>query len=431
MIRAEEFIEPARSRGFEVYAGVPCSFLTPFIDRVIEDASLIYISSANEGDALATAAGATLAGRRAVAMMQNSGLGNALNPLTSLAWPFRLPILLVVTWRGDPELGDEPQHLLMGRITGALLDAMEIPWEIFPTEAEEVPGALDRAAAHHGKERRPYALLMRKGTVEARGPGDQPGAERGAAPFLSGREGSGAGDRTPAARPRDRTREPGSGRRRGGGISLPAERRPTRGEALRRVVELTSPEESVVIATTGHTGRELYAIADRANHLYMVGSMGCASSLGLGLAVARPDLRIVVVDGDGAALMRMGNLATVGAYAGAGFVHVLLDNEMHASTGGQATVSRGVSFADVAAACGYAETWQGDDLALLEEALAPADPGSGGPRFLHLKIRPGSPVGLPRPCLSPADAGERLASHLAALASRRPVAPAGSGGAAE
>ncbi|HEY9725058.1 MAG TPA: thiamine pyrophosphate-binding protein, partial [Chroococcales cyanobacterium] len=124
MIQAEEFVEAARHLGFGWYAGVPCSFITPFINYVINDTQLTYISSANEGDALATAAGAAIGGKRAVVMMQNSGLGNAVNPLTSLAYIFRIPLLLICTLRGDPQIEDEPQHQLMGQITGQLLETM-------------------------------------------------------------------------------------------------------------------------------------------------------------------------------------------------------------------------------------------------------------------------------------------------------------------
>lgn len=118
MIEASEFVEAARKLGFERYAGVPCSFLTPFINYVINDEKLTYISSANEGDALATAAGMVIGGKRAVVMMQNSGLGNAVSPITSLAYIFKIPVLIICTLRGDPEFKDEPQHELMGRITG-------------------------------------------------------------------------------------------------------------------------------------------------------------------------------------------------------------------------------------------------------------------------------------------------------------------------
>src|SRR5579862_7710418 len=142
MIEARDFVEAARARGFHWFAGVPCSYLTPFINYVLQDESLRYLSMANEGDAVALIAGASLAGQRGVAMMQNSGLGNAVSPLSSLTWTFRLPQLLIVTWRGQPGSADEPQHALMGPVTPRLLELMEIPWELFPAERPALGSAL-------------------------------------------------------------------------------------------------------------------------------------------------------------------------------------------------------------------------------------------------------------------------------------------------
>src|SRR5260221_12513946 len=172
MIDARTFVEAARARGFAWYAGVPCSYLTPFINYVLEDSSLRYVSMANEGDAVAFIAGVALGGTaqgshgRGIAMMQNSGLGNAVSPLTSLTWTFRLPQLLIVTWRGQPGVADEPQHALMGPVTPAMLDTMEIPWETFPTEADAIGPALDRPIAHMDETGRPYPLVMQKGTLD-------------------------------------------------------------------------------------------------------------------------------------------------------------------------------------------------------------------------------------------------------------------------
>ncbi|MDQ2696763.1 MAG: phosphonopyruvate decarboxylase [Pseudomonadota bacterium] len=376
MIGAEAFVERARRLGFDWYAGVPCSFLTPFINYVIQDPALTYVSAANEGDALAAGCGAVLGGRRAVAMMQNSGLGNAVSPLTSLAWVFRIPVLLIVTWRGAPDLRDEPQHELMGQITAALLDTVQVPWELFPDQPQAIDAALDRAVGFMDREQRPYALIMRKGTV---------------APYalesktVLGRQGVCRRD------------------------DLWQGRRPTRTAALERVVQLAPEADTVLIATTGYTGRELFALHDRPNHLYVVGSMGCASALGLGLAMTRPDWRVVVIDGDGAALMRLGNLATLGAYGGDNLFHLVLDNEVHDSTGGQATVSAGVDFAAIAAACGYKTALAGDSLEIIDALLAAPPPG---PRFAQLKIRPGAPAGLPRPNVTPVQVKERLLAHL-------------------
>jgi phosphonopyruvate decarboxylase len=385
MIEAAQFVEAARERGFDWYAGVPCSYLTPFINYVLQDPSLHYVSAANEGDAVALIAGVTLGaqnGRRGVTMMQNSGLGNAVSPLTSLTWTFRLPQLLIVTWRGQPGVSDEPQHALMGPVTPAMLDTMEIPWETFPTEADAIRPALDRAIAHMDETGRPYALVMQKGSV---------------APYEL-KQGDGAARRTPSA---------AQAQWRG----VAADALPTRQAALQRVIAHTPAESTVVLASTGFCGRELYALDDRPNQLYMVGSMGCLTPFALGLALTRPDLHVVAVDGDGAALMRMGVFATLGAYGPSNLTHVLLDNGAHDSTGGQATVSTQVSFAGVAAACGYASAVESDDLAVLDEVLAA--PPLQGPRFVRLAIRRGTPDGLPRPTITPPDVKTRLMRHIA------------------
>ncbi len=386
MIEASQFVEAARAHGFDWYAGVPCSYLTPFIDHVLQDRSLRYLSAANEGDAVALIAGVTLGiqrdGRRGVTMMQNSGLGNAVSPLTSLTWTFRLPQLLIVTWRGQPGVPDEPQHRLMGPITPTLLDTMEIPWELFPTEVDAIGPALSRAVAYMDATGRPYALVMQKGSVAPRRH-DEPAA---------------------SAPP---TAHEARVDRRGHAVSA----LPTRHEALARIIASTSVDDTVVLATTGFSGRELYAIADRPNQLYMVGSMGCLGVFALGFALARPDLHVVAIDGDGAALMRMGAFATIGRYGPPNLTHVLLDNGMHESTGGQATVSATVSFAQVAAACGYASAVDSDDAGAIDALLA--SPPSAGAGFLRLSIRPGVPDDLPRPTIAPVDVKRRLMDHIA------------------
>ncbi|MDQ3563611.1 MAG: phosphonopyruvate decarboxylase [Pseudomonadota bacterium] len=379
MIAAQDFVDVARAAGYTSYAGVPCSFLTPFINFVINDKRLRYISSANEGDAVATASGAAVGGQRSTVMIQNSGLGNTVSPLTSLNYVFRIPLLLICTHRGAPDLRDEPQHELMGRITGSVLETMEIPWEPFPIESGAIRAALDRARAFIECEERPYAFVMRGGTV--------------------------------AAHALDPERRPPRATAPGKHVEMVKEQpRPSRSEVLHRVLECTPVEGTVIIATTGYTGRELYALADRPNQLYMVGSMGCASSFGLGVALARPDLRVVILDGDGAALMRMGNLATIGAYGGPNLIHIVLDNEVHDSTGAQATVSAGVSFAKIAQACGYGSSFAGDQTDVIE-ALFDAVP-EGKPLFCHVKIRTGALPVLPRPAAAPSEVVRRLMSHI-------------------
>jgi phosphonopyruvate decarboxylase len=381
MIDADQFVEAARARGFAWYAGVPCSFLTPFINCVSQDASLHYVSAANEGDAVALIAGASLGGKRGITMMQNSGLGNAVSPLTSLTWTFRLPQLLIVTWRGQPGVSDEPQHALMGPITPAMLDTMEIRWETFPTEADAIGPALDRAIAHMDATGRPYALVMQKGSV---------------APYPM---------RAHSSRPKRPARVAQAMPQR-----RPQDALPSRRQALQRVIARTPLDSTVVLASTGFCGRELYALDDRSNHLYMVGSMGCVTPLALGLALARPDVQVVALDGDGAALMRMGAFATLGAYGPSNLIHLLLDNGVHDSTGGQATVSPYVSFAGVAAACGYALALEGDDLAIIDTVFDA--PALDGPRFARLSIKCSTPDGLPRPSITPAAVKTRLMCHI-------------------
>ena len=377
MIQASEFVEKAKGLGFDFWAGVPCSFLTPFINYTINDKGLTYISSANEGDAVAVASGAALGGHRAVAMMQNSGLGNAVSPLTSLNHVFRIPILLIVTLRGEPGLRDEPQHKLMGQITPELLDVMQIPWSWFPGSKEGVSEVLQKAVSHMDATGRPYALIMKKGMVA---PNQLKQAPVQAVPVSGGE-----------LKAKNPGHEP-----------------PARHDVLTQLVSGSSVSETVLIASTGFNGRELYAIADRPNQLYMVGSMGCAAAFGLGLSLVRPDKKIIVIDGDGAVLMRMGNLATVGAYGGDNFYHLLLDNHVHESTGGQATVSSAVDFWQLAAACGYecvSSTVKNDcDISGFLQEKSPA--------FLLVETSKGVPEGLPRPSIKPAAVARRLMQHL-------------------
>jgi phosphonopyruvate decarboxylase len=180
---------------------------------------------------------------------------------------------------------------------------------------------------------------------------------------------------------------------------------------LERFLALVSPAAGVV-ATTGKCGRELFTLADRPQHLYQVGSMGCASAMGLGVALNTPR-PVVVLDGDGAALMKLGNLATIGSRAPANLVHVVLDNGVHDSTGGQATVSPNVDFAAVALACGYASGTSADSLAGFERAFR-ATRDEPGPHLLHVRIAPGSHAELGRPTIKPPEVARRFRAFLAA-----------------
>lgn len=375
MIEAEYFVQCARRHGFSLYAGVPCSYLKPFINHVIEADDLCYVGASNEGDAVAIAAGAELGGRRSVALFQNSGLGNAVNPLTSLTHVFRIPMLLITTLRGEPGgPPDEPQHALMGGITIELLESMQIPWRYFPTEAADVEVALAEASHYMRDQGRPFALVMRKGSV---------------APTTL--------TVTAASHPCEVAVDQ---------VTAASQSR----QEMLKSIQAASREDDVIVATTGYTGRELYALGDRQNQIYLVGSMGCAMSVGLGLAIAQPQRRIIVIDGDGALLMRLGGLCTIGYERPPNLVHILLDNGMHESTGGQSTVSRSVNFCALAGASGYPRTVAVATADELHDALSlPTECLS----FIHAPIVPGIPETLPRPEITPPEVAARLRGFLA------------------
>ncbi|WP_145135651.1 phosphonopyruvate decarboxylase [Roseomonas gilardii] len=386
MITASEFLHEAGQAGFDFYTGVPCSFLTPLINGVLSAPGLAYVGAASEGEAVAIASGAWLAGRRTVVMCQNSGLGNAVNPLTSLNHPFRIPTLLITTWRGEPGIPDEPQHELMGEITQDLIALMRLEQAPFPADPSALAPALAQAVTRMEATGLPYAFVMRKGDV-ADSPLDQ--ASR------------------PLPPPGRRTDHPGEGGR------------PARAAVLERFLSIV-PEDAAVVATTGKCGRELFTLADREQHLYQVGSMGGASGMGLGIALnsLRP---VVVLDGDGAALMKLGSLATIGAHAPDRLVHVILDNGVHDSTGGQATVSASVDFAAVALACGYRSAASCASLDGFEAAFRQAL-ATGGPALIHARIAPGSMAKLGRPTVKPPEVAQRFRAFLARPPAEAPSA---------
>ncbi|MEK9671846.1 MAG: phosphonopyruvate decarboxylase [Rhodospirillaceae bacterium] len=376
MITADDFLIPLRARGVDFFSGVPCSFLTPLINRVVSDPSLDYVAAASEGEAVAIASGAWLAGRETLVMFQNSGLGNAVNPLTSLNFPFRIPTTVVTTWRAGPGLKDEPQHELMGQITPDLLDVIRIPHRPFPTNAADVDPSLDAAFQYMAGEQLPYAFIMEKGAVRDDG---LPGV---AMPLPSGG-------------PVDDLTDAGDA--------------PARMASMEAILEVL-PDNAGIIATTGKCGRELFTIADRDQHLYQVGSMGCAAGMGLGVAL-NVNSPVVVLDGDGAALMKLGTFATVGSAAPKNLIHIVLDNGTYDSTGGQPTTAPAVKFARVASACGYARGWEANSIAGLKSAVEAALAGAG-PHLIHIKIAPGSMDKLGRPTISPNQVARRFRNFL-------------------
>ena len=376
MINTTTFGDELKALGFDFYSGVPCSFLKSLINYAINECD--YVMAANEGDAVAIASGAALGGKKSVVLMQNSGLTNATSPLTSLNYTFKLPVLGFVSLRGEPGLKDEPQHELMGQITEQMLSLMEVKWAYLASEMEEASKQL-KEANDHIEAGRTFFFVVKKGTLGDIKLKSQALHKRGNQTISKSNE-------TPGL--------------------------PIRTEALKCISDLAD-KDTILLATTGKTGRELFEVEDKPNNLYMVGSMGCISSLGLGLALARPDKKIIAIDGDGSALMRMGSFATNAYYQPKNLLHILLDNNAHDSTGGQATVSHIVDFAALAASVSYPTSLKVNSLHELHEAVKKWKQG-GDLTFIHLQISQGSPAELGRPTVKPYEVKDRLLKFISA-----------------
>jgi phosphonopyruvate decarboxylase len=385
-MQIEAFGAVLKQHGFRRGAGVPCSYFTPLVNYMTVDPELDYLSATSEGEAVAIAAGMVTAGAPAFALMQNSGLGNAVNPITSLLYIYRMPVVLLVSHRGQPGLPDEPQHALMGQITEQLSSLCGLRTHVFdPEQLESTLSAAERDAV-------PVAYVVRKGSLEG-GPKAPPLALQ-----IDSRPRSAAnsGRFTPQL-----TREEALS------AILPLLNRGLSGADLRHT--------PAVIGTTGKLSRELYELDDREgdklNRFYMVGSMGCAAGFGLGVARAKPERPVVVLDGDGALLMKLGSLATIGYTAPKNYHHIVFDNGAHESTGGQPTPSPAVDFALAALACGYQHAETVAEPSALRETVE-RHLALDGPTFLRVVIKTGSRGELGRPKLSPRGCYERFSSFL-------------------
>jgi phosphonopyruvate decarboxylase len=374
MLDTIRFGKELQKLGFDFYCGVPCSYLKSLINYAINECE--YVAAANEGDAVAIASGAYLGGKKPVVVMQNSGLTNAVSPLVSLNYPFQIPLLGFVGLRGEPGMPDEPQHELMGQITTKMLEFMQVKWAYLSSDVMAARRQLLLAARyiHHGQS---FFFVVRKGTFE---------------PVTLRKQGRiAAVNKLKLVKHGD-------------------DQLPTRNEAL-KVINSCKDPSTVQLATTGHTGRQLYEIEDADNNLYMVGSMGCVSSMGLGLALCKPNYDTVVIDGDGSLLMRMGSLATNGYYNPRNMIHILLDNHAHASTGGQMTVSHNVNFGEVASSCGYTRSIYVHTLDELHAWLKEWKI-TKGLTFLYMRISQSPEEQLSRPKIKPFEVKERLERFL-------------------
>ncbi|MEW2412583.1 phosphonopyruvate decarboxylase [Streptomyces sp. NPDC046866] len=337
MISAEFFCAELDRRGFGFFSGVPCSYLKgPF--ALLEQRSS-YVPAPNEGIALSMAAGAELAGTKAVVLAQNSGLGNLLDPLTSLTMAYEIPLLLFVSLRGWPSAeDDEPHHAAMGAGTIGVLEAIGVAHGILEPTEESFGALLDRAEEAR-RERRSFVVLVPAKTV--------------------------------------------------GTCQVPAAASDAQMDRQQAVAAIAAHlDGALVYSTTGMISRELFGVSDTARNFYMQGSMGHAIGLGLGTALNRPDERVVVIDGDGAVVMHLGGLALVGERRPENLTHFVLDNGSYDSTGGQRTRDAALRWDELALAAGYRTARICRTVKEVDAHLAEID-GRPGPHLVALHIGKG------------------------------------------
>ncbi len=354
------------AQGFDFFTGVPCSLIEELIGALESHPRLPYVAAVREDVAVGVAAGAWFAGRRPAVLMQNSGLGTSLNALASLSRMYGLPALLLVTWRGYRGK-DAPEHILMGEITPKLLELLGIPHRVLSVGSADDDVAW--AASEMDARSSPVALLIT--------------SEGGSAPLPTVAAGLTARSRPASPQSQDCAGKAGARTDLVSALSDVLTPKISRLAALELVIKKLDGEPA--IHANGYMCRESFSIADRPENFYMIGSMGLASAIGLGLTTARPSPKTVVLDGDGNLLMNLGILPMVGAMAPAGLIHCVFDNEVYGSTGNQASFSRESRLDRLAAAAGYrrvvAATEPEAIVAALEEMLA-----SPGPHFLLVKV---------------------------------------------
>jgi phosphonopyruvate decarboxylase len=343
MIPSRTLCDELDERGFGLFAGVPCSWLGGPIEELTARGS--YVAAANEGAALSIATGARLAGRQSCVFLQNSGLGNLINPLTSLSKVFEIPILAFVSMRGwpDPE-DDEPQHAIMGRETSSMLASCGARAWLLSGEPSQLTQVLDEAATAMS-EGDPAFILVPQGAFSA-------------------------------------------ARRTGATIS---------GISPRTALELLGPalEDALVFATTGLLSRELHEVADRPGNFYIQGSMGHSLAIGIGAALVRTDRRTIVLDGDGALLMHLGTMSTVGTTKPSNLLHVVFDNGSYESTGGQSTTAGEIDWVGLGLSLGYSTSRLCGGPDKLAAVVAELD-RLPAPALLAIKVRGRDGVVSPR-----------------------------------
>ena len=382
-ISGKDFVAIAEAEGYDFFAGVPCSLVGDAIAALETHPRLPYVPAVREDVAVGVAAGAWLSGRSPLVIMQNSGLGTSLNAVVSLSLMYRLPALLLVTWRGYGGK-DAPEHIVMGEISPRLLDLIGVPHRVLA--AGTVAADIAWARAESTRLSQPVALLLPPGVMKTRGhdehaAGGHPRTTRGGESLSTI---SGGPEMAPAL-----PQSADMPQARGGAADTPLVPRISRLEALRAA--LGAVGEAPVVHANGFICRESFSLGDRPQNFYMIGSMGLASAIGLGVALARPSDPTVVFDGDGNLLMNLGILPMIGggplmaAGPPANLVHVVFDNDVYGSTGNQASPSRRARLDAIAAAAGYRRTVAVTEAAAVREGVASAL-RDGGPAFVLAKV---------------------------------------------
>lgn len=373
-LEPEQFYHTLKNKNFDFFTGVPDSLLADFCAYVTENTTPDnHLIAVNEGHAVALAAGYHLAtGKVPVVYMQNSGFGNVVNPLLSLCDPkvYSVPMLLLIGWRGEPGKKDEPQHMVQGKIQTSLLASMNIGFEVLPDYLEGAEQALTTASHYLETRNAPYALLVKRQTFH---------------PYKLS-------------------------------LSTADETLCTREEALEMIMDSTESSFDAMVSTTGFTSREVFEYRHtrgEANHaeFLCVGSMGYASSIAQGVAMNKPSRRVYCLDGDGAALMHMGTMASIGQSNLKNLKHILINNGCHDSVGGQPTIGNSVDLAGVAQACGYKYVKSVSDPADIKRELN-AIRDMSGPVFLEIKCRTGTRKNLGRPKATPAQNKNQFMNYL-------------------
>lgn len=373
MISPKRFFEELKCHGIDFYTGVPDSLLKNLCAYITDNLpSSQHIIAANEGGAVGLASGYHLAtGKIPVVYMQNSGLGNTVNPLMSLTdkLVYNIPLLLIIGWRGEPGVKDEPQHLKQGLVTLPLLETLGIKYELLVEDERSLPEQVERAVAYMKETGEAFGLVVRKDTFDSYKPQIIPDS------------------------------------------SLTLDRE--------RAIELitgTILDHDVIVSTTGKISRELFEYRSSMNQGHQqdfltVGSMGHASQIALGVALNQPNRNVYCFDGDGATIMHTGNMAIIGTVAPKNYFHIVFNNGAHDSVGGQPTVGFKVDIPAVARAFGYKTVISVDNEADLICQLKDLTKRQA-PLLLEVKVKKGARNDLGRPTTTPIENKKALMSFL-------------------